>query len=682
MKTKSDDIKRRMSTRSSETLVVNDKDLSTENSEGNSTKIITTKKQCTDRQIFQYEEQEAISRDSHDDVDLFCRTCRNIEVAISDINDLKKSKDGCEEIKEKRIDAVILATNLKKLNRLTQMRGKNAAEKTQAAKSKVDSLHLELQNLLYEVVHIKKEIQQCVNFSSKDEDIDLVDIDTFYKEAPIELSHPEVTKTDAHKQMLARLDWELKRRKQLVEQKNKFLEEKKKIEDEIYSKTNYLNSLKPHLAQIMKTTEPVQELMGVSFETERLMFESAQYLSRPLYLLYVQAKAYRDTCDKVMQVEIEGDINEAKNDLQTETVIIDESDDSDSENVEPSETNSESHRNRKKEGTLNRLEEKRNKLLTPHPLYVRIKWKKKDTYELDMLFKYLPQLNVSCIQVNLNIEGSTSFPLLSSDVILRDLLASDSGNELPSVASKYQLECLGSESFDPYIKLVGYPYLWVQWICGLNNLPNKKLQNTMTDSAINMKHFQTVIKHIRKRIKGRLSLQRQLHLLESLQLPDLNSPCKSFSVLTSWKELTLEEFMSYEKGRALFAMEIVPRDSMYYSATVTREENLDVLVAIHPNYPQEPPVFLLSIQTACIEKRNSLRNLEREINAFTEELVLKCSSDMLLSSMLHKLAVCFDIFVETGEKISSKDRLYIIKLRGRDRNRPYRYQNEGYFIQR
>ena len=33
------------------------------------------------------------------------------------------------------------------------------------AKSKVDGLHLELQNLLYEVVHLKKEIQHCVNFS-------------------------------------------------------------------------------------------------------------------------------------------------------------------------------------------------------------------------------------------------------------------------------------------------------------------------------------------------------------------------------------------------------------------------------------------------------------------------------------------------------------------------------------
>ena len=106
--------------------------------------------------------------------------------------------------------------------------------------------------------------------------------------------------------------------------------------------------------------------------------------------------------------------------------------------------------------------------------------------------------------------------MLSSDVILKDLLSSDSGSELPSISSKYQLECLGIESFAPYIKSVGFPYLWVQWICGLNNLPSEKPQVSITDSAISMKHFQTVIQHIRKRIKGRLSLQKQLQQLGKL----------------------------------------------------------------------------------------------------------------------------------------------------------------------
>ena len=48
---------------------------------------------------------------------------------------------------------------------------------------------------------------------SKDEDIELVDVETFYREAPADISAPHTTKRDPHKQRLARLDWELEQRK-------------------------------------------------------------------------------------------------------------------------------------------------------------------------------------------------------------------------------------------------------------------------------------------------------------------------------------------------------------------------------------------------------------------------------------------------------------------------------------
>ena len=53
----------------------------------------------------------------------------------------------------------------------------------------------------------------CV-ISSKDEEIDLVSVDAFYEEAPSDISKPDLTKTDSHQQMLARLDWELRKRKE------------------------------------------------------------------------------------------------------------------------------------------------------------------------------------------------------------------------------------------------------------------------------------------------------------------------------------------------------------------------------------------------------------------------------------------------------------------------------------
>lgn len=50
---------------------------------------------------------------------------------------------------------------------------------------------------------------------SKHEEIDLVSLEEFYKEAPSDISKAEVTMGDPHQQTLARLDWELEQRKRL-----------------------------------------------------------------------------------------------------------------------------------------------------------------------------------------------------------------------------------------------------------------------------------------------------------------------------------------------------------------------------------------------------------------------------------------------------------------------------------
>ena len=55
---------------------------------------------------------------------------------------------------------------LKKINRLEKVRLKTARENTHAAKQRVDTFHLTLQNLLYEIVHVRREINRCLEFRS------------------------------------------------------------------------------------------------------------------------------------------------------------------------------------------------------------------------------------------------------------------------------------------------------------------------------------------------------------------------------------------------------------------------------------------------------------------------------------------------------------------------------------
>ena len=79
---------------------------------------------------------------------------------------------------------------LKKLNRLDKLRTKNCRETTGSSRQRVDSFHLQLQNLLYEVLHLEKEVSKCLHFKSGDENITLIPVDEFYVKAPIDISKP------------------------------------------------------------------------------------------------------------------------------------------------------------------------------------------------------------------------------------------------------------------------------------------------------------------------------------------------------------------------------------------------------------------------------------------------------------------------------------------------------------
>ena len=71
-----------------------------------------------------------------------------------------------EEIREVKIQTSLAFLELKKLNRMEKFRTKYARDSLTAAKSAVDSKHLQLQNLLYEVMHLKKEVIKCLQFKS------------------------------------------------------------------------------------------------------------------------------------------------------------------------------------------------------------------------------------------------------------------------------------------------------------------------------------------------------------------------------------------------------------------------------------------------------------------------------------------------------------------------------------
>ena len=282
--------------------------------------------------------------------------------------------------------------------------------------------------------------------------------------------------------------------------------------------------------------------------------------------------------------------------------------------------------------------------------------------------------------------------LLEPSVILKDLLSPDTGKVSPNPTNKYQFDKLGIKDFLSHVNHVGVPYYWVQWVCGMNYLPNEEIQSLVPNSALSIKHFQSVIQTITSRLDARLSLVKQLQQLEHLTIPSPSNddnlvelhPPKIVSMLTAWKFAPLEECSNFPTFSELLAEGMVSEDCLAYLATFTREESLTSLVIIHEGYPARPPLVLLSMDdgTPEVDRLSKLFCLEREINAYAGELVVGGDHNMILANMLRKLQICFDMFVETGDQHFTKDKLYMRKTCGRDRNRPYRYHKDGYFVHR
>lgn len=294
--------------------------------------------------MVKFEEDESKKRAAEKDSALFLETCEKLKKIFAEIAQLKNqsTSKAQEEINEKRIKGSFYFAILKKLNRLDKVRLRAGRDTLHKEKLTVDSNKLQLQNLLYEADHLRKEVQHCLQFKSHDEEIDLVSEDEFYREAPATISRREKTESDEHARRLARLEWELQQRKQLSIMCKELQAAKEKVAEGIESKSNRLDSLIPCLDELLKATRPLQDALEINIEKEWAVQKVANLLPRPLYVVYINLSAYAETSDKLVTTVINGDEEEAKElentdklcaEVTDETSQDSENDDNDQENV-------------------------------------------------------------------------------------------------------------------------------------------------------------------------------------------------------------------------------------------------------------------------------------------------------------------------------------------------------------
>lgn len=655
------------------------------------------------RKLFYAEEEQVEQRDVNKDVELFQSACADIQRTISEIKSLKASKDkkAAAEIESKRMEGMLQIVMLKKLNRLAHIRCKKVRDGTNEAKLRIDRCHLQVQNLLYEIMHLEKEIVKCLGFKSKDEEIDLVPVDQFYEEAPEEISKPNKTKTDNHQQTLARLDWELEQRKQLSEKLKEAVKTKEDMENDIKTKQEHLENLQPKLNSILQATKPVQEYLDMPFDSIREEHMTAKFLPHPLFVLYMQSSAYKEACDKHLKVSLEGDLDAAKAVDLTTPALLD--DDSESDQEEPEEQDKKSSKRRRKTVEVKKSESK-SKVLTKHPLSVILQVFCKDGSQLHLTFYYLTYLKIITVEVKVTTSSEISSTcvsgsdILSPELILDDLYPDDHGMVSPNPSNQYELARFGLQDLSNYVSQVGRPYLWAQRMGGLQFLDGEPLHAPR--AAISTQSMQCTVKKLRKRIQSRLALLKQLSALERNSIPVSSEsigmfPVKLSSRLKSWQRSTYEEFIETSYTQTVISHGLARECDLYFTAVIERgTAKMTAHIVVAPDYPAQAPLFCVNVIWGT--NRNSqndthIQEFEEEVNIHYDELTTKKSHDQLLTNQIQRLVMCFDVYLETEAQNSNnegpteiaKEKVFTRLARGHQRSKPYKFNPDtGIFSHR
>ncbi|KAF6030657.1 THOC5 [Bugula neritina] len=659
------------------------------------------------------EVEESKSRDKMADLSTFKSTVAAIKDSLGVIHDLKMGNDPTApaEICEQRIFTSLAIAKLRKLNRLSHLGSFRAKDTTSEKRIKSDQYHLQLQNLLYEVGHLQKEINKCLEFRSKDEELNLVSVEEFYLKLPqkylgsvyiglLFFVEFEVTKTSEHELRKARLQWELEQRKLLA---NKLSETKKAIEEsqnDIQLREAKLESLAPKLTKILEACF-YQTSAGIprdAFEQDRLQSQLAKYLPQPLFVLFknLNALQYHDGKGN-LTATIEGDMDSARS-FVSNTTTKDEDSDSDQEE----ETHKVSkHRRRMASVQEENLE---SRVLKQHPLYINLFLQCRSSDQLpaanqgvkvQLYIYYMVNMNMVTVKSEL-VDGSsaacsvTADDLLEANSILSSIFPDDHGTTCPSSFSQSQLDKLAPSTLSNLRAKIGTPFRWAQRLAGLSVLSTEVTEPKLSSVSV-------VVKKLKTLVLNRVEL---VHQLADLEKCNLAVPSNSGELLPRqlpqtklyhWSRCTFEDFSELAHADEYVKSGAVTPECIIYLAKLTCF-HVKVLahVSISGDYPSTRPIVLLKIEDRqpgeCLTRNNSnaIRCIEREINLGkieeTESIVNQ------LNLQLVRLAWCCDVLIavnthETGSPQASLHVKFVPHCRrGRDRQLPLTYNSTtGFF---
>ncbi|XP_076061140.1 THO complex subunit 5 [Oratosquilla oratoria] len=683
----------------------------------------------------EHEAEEANRRTEAEDQELFHKTCDHVRQLMNEILNLKteKPEGWTRDVDERRVQVLVLMLTLRRLSRVQKVRVRESRDRTGEQRQRVDGVTLRLQNLLYEVSHLKKEVRKCLEFQSADEEIDLVPVEQFYKEAPDSISRPEDTVEEPHQQRLARLHWELEQRRGQTQLFDQLTQEKEAVAATIAEQEKKLASLAPRINTILEATKPLQDALELPLDTRREQQRMGRLLPTPLYTVWVQAGAYGEACDNLVHVEIRGDAEAARKLIAVEEESkVDTNSDSDLEQESAEENSNRKKRNRRDQKMDSDESSEVRQILSLHPLHVNVTIKTKNSSSVVIAFHYLQNLRIVTTKCSLQLAEKTRpnmTDVISGDAMLNCLFDGDDGTTSPNPATIYQLQRTRINLKD-YLSTVGRPYLWAQTLAGLVFTPAKNKggaedlvegegssnhcvtavpppSTEQVCSQLSAEHMHITIKSIRRRLQSRVALQTQLLALEganstsAIPVPGdfirQHFPGKVCSDLRSWQQITWSDYESLPSTQMLREAFIVTPQHLFFKAVFERKHvKLEAFAAVSPNHPVVAPVFSLRLfwdgqHDSATDPH--IRQMEAEVNIYWNELVSSHNDRLeLLPLQLYRIAMCLDLYTEaTSAHMDAngpdaefhKEKIFFRPARGPDRAYPFKYLPKlGVFTQR
>lgn len=424
----------------------------------------------TYQESLDHEASEVARRSEDEDQKMFQETCLYIRKLLQEIQQLKVGKpdEWQNEVEERRVQVLMLTLTLRRLSRVQKVRVCNARDKTAEAKTSVDDVTLQLQNLSYEISHLRKEAQRCLEFHSADQEMDLISLQQFYQEAPESISRPKETRGNEHQQRLARLQWELEQRRGQTELFEQLTRDKESVGMMINEQEQKFASLNPRINSILEATKPLQEALQLPADANKEHHRISRLLPSPLYTLWVQARAYGEACDTKFEVEILGDAEAAKKLIQASDNTKMELSDSEDDLDQKEETSGQRGNRSKKEQKMetNKPEIAVDKLTEVHPLSIKATITTKEGSSVTLTFYYLQCLGIITVKCSVRVPKNPRTKVNGED-LLSSLFPGDTGASSPNPATLYQLK-QASISQPELFNATGRPYHWAQALGGLN----------------------------------------------------------------------------------------------------------------------------------------------------------------------------------------------------------------------